>query len=156
MSHAHAHENMVPAGAVRLAVGFVGATLLLVLAVRADWLAPSPTAAQQREAAQLRPVAERLLAFADVNGAVQVTDARTGATVARFGQEGSGFIRGVMRGLARERRMHRIGAQPPFRLTLYPDTQLVLTDTATGRVIELNGFGATNRQAFASLLEARP
>ena len=65
-------------------------------------------------------------------------------------------IRGLMRGLARERRMHGIGAEPPFRLTRYTDTQLTLTDTATGRVIELSGFGATNTATFAALLEARP
>ena len=84
-----------------------------------------------------------------------VTDARTGAKVASFGQEGSGFIRGVMRGLARERRMHGHGAQAPFRLTRYVDDQLSLVDMATGRIIELNGFGHTNVAAFNRLLEAR-
>lgn len=156
MSHAHSHANMVPSGAVALATGVVAASVLLVVAVRADWLPASQSPVEKRAAAQLQPVTERLLRFADVGGNVQVTDARTGAVVGSFGQEGSGFIRGVMRGLARERRMYRVGAEPPFRLALYPDTQLVLTDTATGRVIELGGFGATNRAAFAQLLEARP
>lgn len=156
MSHAHSHDNMIPPGAVRLAAGLCIAVLLLVMAVRGNLLPSAPTAAELRDKAQLQPVAERTLRFADVAGAVQVTDARTGATVASFGQEGSGFIRGVMRGLARERRMHGVGAEPPFRLALYPDTELVLTDTATGRVIELSGFGTTNRAAFASLLERRP
>jgi putative photosynthetic complex assembly protein len=91
-----------------------------------------------------------------VNGFVRVTDARSGDIVAMFGQEGSGFIRGVMRGMARERRMHKLDASRPFRLTLYADTQLALTDMATGRVVELSGFGATNRAAFARLLENRP
>jgi len=96
-----------------------------------------------------------MLRFADVDGAVVVTNAQNGATVASFGQEGSGFIRGVMRGLARERRMHGHGPQAPFRLTRYVDGQLSLTDMATGRVIELNGFGHTNVAAFNGLLEAR-
>ncbi len=156
MSTAHSHDNMIPSGAIKLAVGLVGASLMLVMAVRADWLAPSTTPGQYRAEAQVRPVADRLLSFADVKGDVQVTDVRTGAVIASFGQEGSGFIRGVMRGLARERRMHRIGAAPPFRLTRYSDSQLTLTDTATGRVIELSGFGATNRATFAALLAARP
>ena len=156
MSTAHSHENMVPAAAVRLAVGFVIATLLLVIAVRADWLPQTRSASELRTSAGVRPVAERMLRFADVKGAVQVTDAGTGTIVANFGQEGSGFIRGVMRGLARERRMHGLGAEAPFQLTRFADGQLSLTDLATGRVIELNGFGSTNVGTFAQLLEPRP
>ena len=156
MSAAHSHENMVPAAAVRLAVGLVVATLLLVVAVRADWLPRTQSASQVRASAGIMPVAERLLRFADMNGAVVVTDARSKTVVARFEQEGSGFIRGVMRGLARERRMHGLGAEAPFRLTRFADGQLSLTDTATGRVIELNGFGHTNVATFAQLLGERP
>jgi putative photosynthetic complex assembly protein len=59
----------------------------------------------------------------------------------------------VLRGLARERRQHGIGAEPPFRLTLWANGALSLVDTATGRVIELDGFGQTNRAAFARLLK---
>ena len=155
MSAGHSHANMVPQGAVRLAAGFVVASVLLVAAVRADWLPESRTAAELRTSAGIQPAAERMLRFADVNGAVVVTNAQSGATVASFGQEGSGFIRGVMRGLARERRMHGHGPQAPFRLTRYVDGQLSLTDMATGRVIELNGFGHTNVAAFNRLLETR-
>jgi putative photosynthetic complex assembly protein len=156
MSAAHSHENMVPAAAVKLAAGFVIGTLLLVTAVRFEWLPQTPSASELRTSAGVQPVAERLLRFADVNGAVVVTNARTGETVASFGQQGSGFIRGVMRGLARERRMHGHGPQAPFRLTRYADGQLSLIDMATGRIIELNGFGHTNVAAFNRLLEARP
>lgn len=155
MSAAHRHDNMVPPVALGLATLLVLATLLLVVLARAGVLPASRSAADLRAETQVRPVAERLLLFADVDGFVKVTDARSGDTVAMLGQEGSGFIRGVMRGLARERRMHGLGAARPFRLTLYADTQLSLTDTATGRVIELSGFGATNREAFRKLLEAR-
>lgn len=155
MSASHNHENMVPPAAVRLAAGFVLATLLLVIAVRVDLLPQTRSAGEMRVSAGIPPVAERMLRFSDVNGAVVVTDARSGATLASFGQEGSGFVRGVMRGLARERRMHGLGAEAPFRLTRYADGQLSLTDIATARVIELNGFGHTNVAAFARLLEAR-
>jgi hypothetical protein len=51
--------------------------------------------------------------------------------------------------------MHGFGGDRPFRLTLYADGELVLTDTATGRLVELNGFGNTNRAAFLRLMEAR-
>ena len=59
-----------------------------------------------------------------------------------------------MRGLARERRMHGIGSEAPFTLTQWRDGELTLTDSATGRSIELNAFGTTNRAAFAALLRA--
>lgn len=155
MSTAHRHDNLVPKGALTLAGALVGGSLLLVVAVRADWLPTSASPIAQRAASKVPVVAERLLRFDDVQGSVRVTDARTGENVATLGQEGSGFIRGVMRGLARERRMHGIDAGPPFRLALYADTQLVLTDLGTGRVIELTGFGSTNRAAFSRLLEPR-
>lgn len=151
----HSHDNMAPPGALALAGALVGLSLLLVLGVRFDWLAPSPTAASLRSDAGVAPVAERLLRFSDrSDGAVVVEDAVSATTVAVIGREGSGFIRGVMRGLARERRMHGAGQQPPFRLTAWNDGALSLVDTATGRVIELNGFGPTNRAAFARLLTA--
>lgn len=150
---AHSHDNMAPPGALALAGGLVAMSLLLVAAVRLDLVAPSPSPAQERAEAHVALARERLLSFADrADGAVVVTDARTAATVAVIGREGSGFIRGVMRGLARERRMHGQGAAAPFRLTEWRDGALSLTDTATGRTIELAGFGPTNRAAFAVLL----
>ena len=66
----------------------------------------------------------------------------------------NGFIRGVMRGLARERMLHGIDAAPPFRLIRWADGRLSLEDTATGRLIDLAAFGPTNAQAFARLLTA--
>jgi putative photosynthetic complex assembly protein len=64
----------------------------------------------------------------------------------------SGFIRGVMRGLARDRHLRGLDGSIPFRLTLWQNQDLALQDLATGRMIELNGFGDTNRAAFISLL----
>ena len=156
MSTAHRHDNLVTAGAVRLAGLLVVAVVLLVALARMGLLPESPSAAEMRAAAHVRPVAERLLLFADRDGHVLVTDARSGAQVALLGQEGSGFVRGVMRGLARERRQHGFDGTRPFRLTAYADGELSMLDTATGRRVELTGFGATNRAAFARLLEVRP
>ena len=99
-------------------------------------------------------VESRSLRFVDrADGAVVIEDVGRGgvASVIEPGQQ-TGFIRGVMRGLARERRMHGIGNAPPFTLTLWRDGELSLTDSATGRSIELTAFGSTNRAAFAALL----
>ena len=67
----------------------------------------------------------------------------------------NGFIRGVLRGLARDRKLQRIGTEPPFRLTRWVDGRLSLDDPATGRRIELGAFGPTNAAAFAGLLYDR-
>jgi len=99
------------------------------------------------------PVAARDLTFFDMpNGSVEVRDA-AGTEVLFVAAPGTnGFIRGVMRGLARDRRSRGIGQQPAFRLAQWPDGRLSLEDLATGRRIELSSFGDTNRAAFAQLL----
>ena len=67
----------------------------------------------------------------------------------------TGFIRGVMRGLARERRMRGIGDAPPFNLSLWRDGELSLTDSATGRSIELTAFGIDQPRRLRRAAAAR-
>ena len=64
----------------------------------------------------------------------------------------NGFLRGVMRGMARNRMLHDVGAAPPFRLVRWSDGRITLDDPETGRHIELDPFGPTNAGAFAALL----
>ena len=63
-------------------------------------------------------------------------------------------MRGVLRGLARDRRADGIGRSPPFRLTRWADGRLSLDDPATGRHVDLEVFGPTNAGAFAEILTA--
>jgi putative photosynthetic complex assembly protein len=153
MSDDHSHENMVPPAALKAAVTLVAFSLLLVIGVRVGAVSPDPTPAELRVMERIQPSVERKLRFADsADGHVLVIDAVTGRQLASIGREGGGFIRGVMRGLARERRQHKHGAAAPFRLSSWPDGALTLTDDTTGRVIELGSFGPTNRAAFAQFL----
>ncbi len=100
-----------------------------------------------------KPSLSEDLRFADeANGAVSVSDGRTGALVATLAPGTEGFVRDVMRGLARERRMRGIGPATPFRLTQWTTGQVYLEDPATGRRIDLQAFGPTNRAAFLRLL----
>ena len=98
--------------------------------------------------------ASRSLSFADrADGALIATDSKTHAVVTAVAPGSkTGFIRGVLRGLARERRMNGVGELPPFTITQWSDGALTLTDTATHRIIELGSFGPTTRAAFAALL----
>jgi putative photosynthetic complex assembly protein len=66
----------------------------------------------------------------------------------------NGFVRGVLRGLVRERRADHVGAVPPFRLTRWADGRLSLDDPSTGRHVDLEVFGPTNAGAFADILTA--
>ena len=86
------------------------------------------------------------------DGYVAVYDAATGELVETVAPGENGFIRGAMRALARQRQMQNIGAQPPFKLTLWENGRLSLKDTATGERIFLEAYGKTNRDAFAELL----
>ena len=100
-------------------------------------------------------VETRSLRFEDMrNGSIQVTDARTGKVAASVEPGTNGFIRGTLRGLARERKRQGIGIEPPFMLTRWADGRISLEDPETGRVIELDAFGPTNGEAFAQLLTA--
>lgn len=66
----------------------------------------------------------------------------------------NGFVRSVLRGLARERKLRGLGSETPFRLVRWADGRLSLEDPATGRAVELDAFGPTNTAAFARLLGA--
>jgi putative photosynthetic complex assembly protein len=100
-----------------------------------------------------RPLAERALRFADRDdGAIVVTDARSGAVVEILAPGSEGFVRGAMRALVRERKRESLGAAAPFVLATWPDGRITLEDTATRHFMELHAFGRTNAEAFLRLL----
>ena len=132
---------------------FIGLVLLLGLTMAGAatarlWSVPDP--------APQTPVAmARDLLFTDRDdGAVAVHDP-AGALVAILPPGTNGFVRGALRGLARERRRGDAPIAAPFHLTEYIDGRLTLEDAATGRRLDLRAFGATNAGAFARLLTAR-
>ena len=99
------------------------------------------------------PVLSVELRFEDQpDGGVAVYDVPAGRSVALLAPGTNGFVRGVLRGMARERRQYSVGIEPPFRLTRWDNGSLSLEDPQTGRRIELGAFGATNLDAFARLL----
>ncbi len=155
MSGTHSHGDMLPRGTLVIAGSLVLFALTATALVRVTGMPLSASPAALRAEAGTAQIATRDLRFFDrPDGSVLIEDAGNGGTAAiiKAGEE-TGFIRGVMRGLARERRMHGHGNSAPFTLTAWRDGQLSLTDTATGRSIELTAFGSANRAAFAALLE---
>jgi len=98
-------------------------------------------------------VAVRDLRFSDLaNGGVGVVDAGTGAPVATLAPGTNGFIRGTLRGLARERHRRGEGPETPVRLLARRDGSLTLVDPATGIRIEVGSFGSDNDRAVRRLL----
>lgn len=144
--HDHHHDRPFPRGALIGAAALIGFSLLAVTLARFAGLGPVTE--------PMAPVVQsRELRFADrADGAVIVYD-RQGDEVVDLVPPGSGgFVRGVLRALARERRLQGDGASTPFRLSRLADGRLTLEDLATGRVIDLKAFGHTNEGAFAQLL----
>lgn len=128
----------------------VGALLLVTLAaVGAARLAGVPT----REP-DAPTVALRELRFEDrADGSIAVIDARDGALVQRVEGE-AGFIRGTLRGLARDRQRLGHGPQQPFHLLHRADGRLTLLDPVTGHRVDLESFGPVNARLFAQWVTA--
>lgn len=152
--HGHSHDNTVPKGALVMACGVVLFTLALTGATQLGLIAPAPSASETRATNAADALQTRVLVFADGSqGTVQVTDATSGETVHVYGQDGSGFIRGVLRGMGRDRHSRGVPMATPYELNRWSDGSLSLTDTATNRIVELGAFGPTNRETFEELLK---
>lgn len=140
-------DRPFPRGALLGAGALIAITVVAALAGRLGdigtvRLPPSPL------------VETRDLVFVDrPQGGIAIVDADDGTTITVLQPNADGFIRGVMRGVARERRSLGIGSEPPVRLAHREDGRLELIDPQTGREIGLDAFGPTNTQAFARLFD---
>ena len=99
-------------------------------------------------------VATREFRFEDrPDGGIVVIDAKVGRVVDVITGT-NGFLRGTLRGLARERKVEGVGPEAPFLLIARADGRLTLEDPSTGRHVDLESFGPTNVEVFARLLTA--
>lgn len=136
----------------RIALIGMGSLLAISVVAAAAGRVQHLTAPPQAAPAAVRAVDLRFHDEAD--GSVSVRAVADNRLVASVAPGTGGFVRGVMRGLARDRIRRHIGQQAPFRLTEAAAGRLWLQDTATGRRIDLQAFGATNRSAFAQMMPA--
>ncbi|MCE9656974.1 MAG: photosynthetic complex assembly protein PuhC [Burkholderiales bacterium] len=135
-----------PQWPIAAACALVLASIAAVAAVRVSGMPITPPDAAA--------VAESELRFVDrADGSIAVLDAASGRLIDNVVGE-SGFVRGTLRGLARERKRQGIGADQPFRLVARADGRLTLLDPATGRRVDLESFGPTNAAEFAHMLSA--
>ena len=104
----------------------------------------------EAEAPEGRPIAERMLVFSDMpDRGVGVFE--NGKEVTEFTGE-QGFLRGVLRGLNRTRKVNGLPGDAPFQLAAYPGGRLILADPATHVTLDLAAYGPTNAEVFARLL----
>jgi putative photosynthetic complex assembly protein len=87
------------------------------------------------------------------DGSIAVINYKTGKQIDLVQGE-AGFVRGTLRGLAQERKRRGLDSGPPFELIYRTDGRLTLSDTATGRLVDLESFGPTNASTFFRLFNA--
>jgi putative photosynthetic complex assembly protein len=145
---AHVQDEMLPRGALIGAGLLVASALLVVTYARL-------TGYQPMQPDPSTVVTQEDVRFEDRrNGAIAIYSSKSDRLVDTLAPGTNGFVRGVMRGLARDRRAEHIGEQAPFRLTHWANGRLSLDDPSTGRHIDLEVFGMTNAGAFAEILAA--
>jgi putative photosynthetic complex assembly protein len=142
-----------PRAALISAGVLIGFALVATTVVRLTRIyGPAAPVAASTEA-PARSIAVRFVDEAD--GSVSVREGRSNTLVTSLPPGSDGFIRSVMRGLAHDRKRRGIGPEQPFVVSQWRDGRLTLEDRVIGRLIDLNAFGDTNRDAFARLLPAQ-
>jgi putative photosynthetic complex assembly protein len=138
--------EQLPRPALVGAAVLVGSALLLAATVRLGGF-------DIRSLPEPQPRAVVDLKFQDLpDGAVAVSNARSGAVIEVIPFGTNGFLRAMMRNLAHDRRRRGIGDAVPFHLFSSTEGRLVLEDPTSGTHIELEAFGPTNAGVFARFL----
>lgn len=127
---------------------FIASSLAVVILLIANYVQSGKLEHQ----AEAGIVAKKILHFRDLpNGSVGVISADNGQMIAEVEGQ-AGFIRGVLRALARDRRIRQISSDDAFELVSRSDGRLTLTDLATKNRIDLESFGKDNAAEFAAFL----
>ena len=142
------HAPTVPRGALLGAALLLGFSLLLAAYARLTGVGVTTIEGET-------VAVSHAVRFVDkTDGSVAVLRGESDSTVIVLPPRSNGFVRGVMRGMARERRMHNIGPDVPFRLNMTDAGDLRLHDPGTGRTVDLQAFGPDNYEAFARIYAA--
>ena len=125
------------------------AALVLICLATVIWVRFS---GQNIHAQDDAPLVSRALRFEDrLDGSIAVIDPANGTQITSIQGE-QGFVRGVLRALARERKKNGLGSEQPFELIARKDGRFTLYDPATNARIDLEAFGPTNVSVFSHLL----
>ncbi len=86
------------------------------------------------------------------DGSMFVIDVDTDELIQTLPPGSEGFIRGVLRSIARQRNGYEAPLSEPLHLARRENGSLTLEDPVTGILLDLRAFGETNEAAFASLI----
>ncbi|MBK1721672.1 photosynthetic complex assembly protein PuhC [Thiocystis violacea] len=135
-----------PKGVLIAVAALLGFTIIMISVARL-------TGFMMPQAPVTAEVQARDIAFLEqTDGSMAVTDVATGEVIQTLPAGSEGFIRGVLRSLARQRRGYDAPLSEPFRLALRESGDYTLEDPVTGILLDLRAFGETNQAAFAELL----
>jgi putative photosynthetic complex assembly protein len=144
------HDRPFPRGMLIAVASLIAFTILAVAIARLTGFDP-------RQEPLSPEVAVRDLRFVEVDqGDLAVYDAATGELLETLPPTQDGFIRGVLRVLERERRMHGVELDGPYRVSLRENGRFALEDQATDFFIDLRAFGPTNEAAVGRFLSPPP
>jgi putative photosynthetic complex assembly protein len=95
----------------------------------------------------------RALNFEDrPDGAIAVYDAGAAEPFEILPPKSNGFLRGMLRAMARGRKLEHVGRTQPFEVVRWADGRLSLRDPAVGTDINLEAFGRDNFPVFKRFL----
>ena len=109
---------------------------------------------EQRASKSASSCASTSLPIRFAPGTLAVLDANDGRQISAVAPGTNGFIRGVVRGMFRSRKLEAIGRESTFVLMREAEGRLTLTDPTTNRRVDLDSFGPTNSAAFGNILVA--
>ena len=157
MIREHDHDPTVPKPVLYMAAGMC----LFTLAISgvSSYQKHQVQASRDQDIAAMIAAGEsrtRRIVFEDqTDGSIAVLDGTDRQKFTEVEPGEDSFVRGVLRGFARERKAHGVGRQPSFELTYTEAGILILYDPETGRDVVLNAFGPDNARAFARLMFAK-
>ncbi|QGU33845.1 photosynthetic complex assembly protein PuhC [Thermochromatium tepidum] len=136
---------------VLIAVGILlGLTIVMVAVARL-------TGYRLPQAPFLPEVESRDIRFiAQPDGSMSVRDAATDELIQTLPPGSEGFVRGMLRGLERQRKGYKADISEPFHLARREDGMLTLEDPITGIRLDLRAYGVDNAAAFAVFLRSVP
>jgi len=150
MAGEHTHQVQVPRGILIAALILITVTIATVASFRIAGVEPVARIPDPE-----KTVIVRDLRFEDrPDGTVAVYELDgSGQDLIHVIEPGTGgFIRGVLRSLARARRAANVGTKYPFQLIMQADGKMLLEDPQTEQRIYIQAFGPTNVESFRTLM----
>jgi putative photosynthetic complex assembly protein len=146
------HSMAIPSKSSFFRSPIAGASLLVVLAIAGTAVVRLTGSGIEKAPITAAAVMHELRFEDGADGSILIYEAKHNKLIDRAAPGQNNFLRGTLRGLARERKRIGVDSKPPFRLVSRADGRLMLEDPSTGRYVDLGSFGNTNRETFVRLL----